>query len=130
MNRLAVAVAIPAAALLLAASDADAASFARLELERAAGAEHCPDRDAFEAAVAARMGGAPWSPAANRLVRIVFAPDGPRVVGRIELLEGAAVLGVREGRSQGGDCKELGESLALAVALALDPPSVRRAPRP
>lgn len=120
---------VVAAAIALAAANAPAGGGARLELERATGAERCPERAEFESTVAARLGAAPWSPTATRLVRVVFAPEGKRLVGRLELLDGAAVLGVREARSGGLDCDELAESLALAVAIALEPPAATP-PRP
>lgn len=120
--------AILVAAAMLAAPVAHAESSARLEFQRGQGAETCPDRDAFEAIVAARMGSSPWSHTATRLVRIHFFPDGANVSGRMELLAGGAVLGVRTVRSGSGECHELAESLALGVALALHRPIALAAP--
>lgn len=97
----------------------------RMEFERASGAETCPDRDAFEAVVASRLGASPWSAEATRVVRISFTPDGEGIVGRMDLLEDGASLGSREIRSVTRDCHETAESLALAVALTLDPPGFR-----
>lgn len=111
------------AAAVLAAPVAHAeSSSARLEFHRGQGAETCPDRDAFEAAVASRMGSSPWSLTATRLVRILFSSDGAKVSGRMELLAGGAVLGTRTVRSESSDCHELAESLALGVALTLHRP--------
>jgi hypothetical protein len=110
---------------LLAAGVARGAEPVRMEFERAAGAETCPDRDAFEAVVAARLGSTPWSVLATRVVRITFTPAGAGILGRMDLLQDGASLGSREIRSVTRDCHETAESLALAVALTLDPPGFR-----
>lgn len=122
MNRI-----VAIAALLLAASNT-AGNGVRLEYEREAGAERCPAQDEFESLVAARLGKSPWSSTADRVVRVVFTPDRSAMTGRMELLDGGAVLGVREVQSPSGDCREVAESLALAVGVALEP-ATRRKPR-
>lgn len=114
--------AILVATALLGAPLASAKSDARLEFHRGEGAESCPDRAAFEALVASRMGGSPWTRSATRLVRVLFSSDDAKVSGRMELLAGEALLGSRTVRSESRDCHEIAETLALGVALALHRP--------
>lgn len=102
-----------------------------LRYEREPGTEACPSEADLRAAVAARLGYDPFA-----------APDAPvEIVVRVRR-KGAGTEGsiaridrTREERgrpttiaSQASDCVELGSSLAVALAIAVDPLSLTRAP--
>jgi hypothetical protein len=118
-------------ALLVAAGVARAEHVeVRLSYERGAGAESCPDAGHLRAAVAARLGYDPF----------VSREDVDTIAVRIE--RKGALRGSIDRRapgnkarnkpthinSKGSDCSELGDALAVAIAIAVDPLSLTREP--
>jgi hypothetical protein len=94
----------------------------RLEYERAAGAERCPDRAELAASVAAELGYDPFQADAKETLAVELRERDEELVAHITLEdEAGAAAGERELTSRGGDCRELAAALALALAIAIDP---------
>lgn len=93
----------------------------RLELVRAEGTGSCPSAPTLEGDVAKRLGRNPFSSTAERSIEVVIErADGKwraRLYLRVDDSEDAARLL----ESDAPECKELGESVALALALAIAP---------
>lgn len=100
---------------------------AQLSYERAEEAQACPTRDELENAVAARLGYLPFDASADETISIRVE----RVRGRLQATLTFTTAGKRARNrklgSQGSDCRELAESMALAVSLAIDPFALTRA---
>jgi hypothetical protein len=107
---------------------ADARPSARLVYSRAAGAESCPDERALRAAVAQRVGYDPFFSWVKPAVVASMSPAGKRgFVVRILLVDEQGVeSGMRELHVD-GECADLLDPAALAIAIAIDPQSL--APR-
>lgn len=102
---------------------------AQLRYEREQGTESCPSEPDLRAAVAARLGYDPFV-ANDGLDTIVVRTRrrGTRLEGTIERIEPSRRQGGRPTTiaSLAGDCGELGASLAVALAIAVDPLSIAR----
>jgi hypothetical protein len=93
----------------------------------APGTEGCPDESAIRNSVSARLGYEPWDEKADRTLHASVKRGGRALVGRIELRSRQGkLLGKRELRSQGNDCKDLAASMELAISIAIDPLSITR----
>ncbi len=102
---------------------------ARLEHSRSAGAEACPDEQALRAAVAARLGYDPFTPDASMLIAVAVDSSADGLRATVRLVTEAGRTAERSIVSRSTDCRELAESTALAIALAIDPQMSLRARR-
>lgn len=102
-----------ALALLLPASAR--AAPAPLRLDYRSLAPDCPSADRVADEVSARLGSSPWSQGGARRVTVRIAAEGDQRVATVELPDG----GVRVLRAP--SCAELGPTLVIALAVALDP---------
>lgn len=87
------------------------------------GAHGCPSEKELQQKVAAILGYSPFRKQAPRRVTSVLSSSGSTLHARIELFDTHTHkrLGVRELSSTGPACEELGQAMALAIALAIDP---------
>jgi hypothetical protein len=95
--------------------------------------ERCPTAPELKDAVAARVGydpfdgaRAPGPDAARREVVVAVHRRGAGIVGVLELR--GPRPGTRELVSPNGDCRELLDALAVAIAIGIDPASLTRPP--
>lgn len=91
----------------------------------------CPSQRELEAAVAARLGYAPFTSDASERVTVNVsraAGSSRAIVGRLDVSGPHA--GRREIASRDGDCREVVDALAVAIAIGIDPDSLTRPPRP
>jgi hypothetical protein len=95
--------------------------------------ERCPTATELEDAVAARVGYDPFDVAApagsdvtRREVVVAVHRRGGGIVGVLELR--GPRPGTRELASPSGDCRELLDALAVAIAIGIDPASLTRPP--
>jgi hypothetical protein len=116
------------AAALAAALIASSASLARAEhasvklsYARSKAAAGCPDEPTFRSLVAARLGYDPFVGASTRSLVVEFQSRGGEVIGRLKLGGDEAEQRERTLHARSGECFELGTSMALVVAVALDP---------
>ena len=89
----------------------------------------CPSQRELEAAVAARLGYAPFTAEASERVTVKVsraAGSGRAIVGRLDVSGPHA--GRREIASRDGDCREVVDALAVAIAIGIDPESLSRPP--
>lgn len=106
-------------------------ALAELRYERESGAEGCPSESDLRDAVAARLGYDPFeSKEGLDTIVVRVKREGARLRGSIERVDRARA---QRGRptvitSNAGDCAELGSSLAVALAIAVDPLSLTREP--
>jgi hypothetical protein len=104
---------------------------ARLEYSRGRGAEACPDEDAVQRAVTARLGYDPFRPDAPRIVTATVRRDREALRGDVDLRDrGGAVKGARHLTAAENDCAELVAAMALAISIAIDPQSLLRSSPP
>ncbi len=104
---------------------------AQLQYQREPGAEACEDEESLRNSVIGRLGFNPFDPAAARVVRVAVRGAGEGLLAKVELLgSSGTVLGGREIPSSSRDCRELGASVELAVALAVDPVGASRPREP
>jgi hypothetical protein len=119
-----------AAAVALGAS-LSAAEHASVTLDysRAEAATTCPDEATFRGLVAARLGYDPFVAAGTRALTVSFERRGNEVVGRLTL-SGETAQERRERSLRGGpdECFELATSMALIVAVAVDPGALQARP--
>jgi hypothetical protein len=109
------------AGVLLAAGHAAAAPTGRLVYSRAPGAESCADEATLRRSVAARVGYDPFFPCAKRTIVTNLARHSRDFVATVSLIDEHGVAhGGRELRTS-GDCVELLDVTALAIAIAIDP---------
>jgi hypothetical protein len=114
------------AGVLLSAGRAAAAPTGRLVYSRAPGAESCPDEAMLRRSVAARVGYDPFFPWAKRTVVANLARRSRDFVAIVSLVDEQGVAhGDRELRTS-GDCAELLDAMALAIAIAIDPEILTR----
>ena len=93
-----------------------------LSYTSARSATSCPDENTFRGLVAARLGYDPFESAGVRTLAVDFERRGNEVVGRLELsADGDAKSVKRTLRTSEDDCFELATSMALVVAVAVDP---------
>ena len=94
---------------------------ARLSWAREPGAESCPELRTVQQEVAAHLGYEPFDENAALVIAARLAPDGPALLGTIEVSRGDGTpLGRRELRSSTGDCAELSAAMQLAIAIVID----------
>lgn len=95
---------------------------AHLVYSRAAGAESCADEQALRAAVAKRVGYDPFFPWAKQTVVATMERALDRgFVARVFLVDERGIrFGTREFHVE-GECAELLDAAALAIAIAIDP---------
>lgn len=109
------------AGVLLSAGHAAAAPTGRLVYSRALGAESCADEATLRRSVAARVGYDPFFPWAKRTVVANMGRRSRDFVATVSLVDEHGVAhGGRELRTS-GDCAELLDATALAIAIAIDP---------
>ncbi len=109
--------------VLAVTSEAGALTPARLVYTRGEGAASCPDESVVRAAVIERMGGDPFSPEAKRTLRLELTGNGSKSFGaRIALLDEGKPQGTRELQHRGA-CTDFVPTIALSIAIALDPES-------
>lgn len=123
MRRPATLVGLAIAVLAMSAVDARAEhAQVRLSYASAKSPASCPDEATFRGLVAARLGYDPFVNAEVRRLSVSYEQRGSEVVGRVELsAEGDAKPLNRSLRAAGEECFELATSLALVVAVAVDP---------
>ncbi|AKF04633.1 hypothetical protein [Sandaracinus amylolyticus] len=111
--------------LVLAQHDAPVAT---LRVERADDAGACLDEESLRELVAARLGRDPFVDEAplSITVRIERARRG--YVARVDTASEGGEPGRRELTSERDDCRDLGDALALALSLTVDPASLLRPP--
>ncbi len=122
-----------AGAVLTAGSVAHASErvHARLTYGPDADVERCPSERDLRDAVAARLGYDPFDGAGEpdeppREVVVLVHKRGTGIVGSLELK--GPRPGQRELASPRGDCREVLDSFAVAIAIGLDPASLTRPP--
>jgi hypothetical protein len=109
------------AGVLFAAGHAAAAPTGRLVFSRAPGAESCADEATLRRSVAARVGYDPFFPWAKRTIVTNLARQSRDFIATVSLIDEHGVAhGGRELRTS-GDCAELLDATALAIAIAIDP---------
>jgi hypothetical protein len=101
-----------------------------LIVERPDGLEACPDVSAMRDLIAARLGYDPVVAGDTTTLVVSFANDGTTLRATLERRSAGEKRGSRVLRSETGDCGELGSSVALAAALAIDPESKARPTAP
>jgi len=128
---------LPAVLLLEAPASAEVP---RLELRYTVpeGAD-CPSEEAFREMVSSRLGAAPWTTGAGRIAKVQVQGTSARLTGLMRLEErGGQVVGERR-FTPVGPCRELVETIAFALVVAVDPlrtaaaqppPSAPSAPAP
>ncbi|MCA3014743.1 MAG: hypothetical protein INH41_20360 [Myxococcaceae bacterium] len=120
---------MPFAPLIAAVLSAGPPATARLSYEVAPGLAACPDERWLRAAVAARLGRDPFTPAAGTLVRArVEARTPPALEAQVEVARADGTVGRRTLESPTGDCLELASAVELAITLALEPRRFARPP--
>jgi hypothetical protein len=93
-----------------------------LSYANAKSATSCPDEITFRGLVAARLGYDPFVSAGVRTLAVDFERRGNEVVGHLDLsTNGDARAVERTLRTSADDCFELATSMALVVAVAVDP---------
>lgn len=102
---------------------------ARLEYTRGAGAETCPTEDELKGTIAARLGYDPFSQTATRVVAVRVSRQGAELRAQLDI-RGDAGAGSRTLASPSRDCRELMASLAVAIAIGIDPLSLTRPTAP
>jgi hypothetical protein len=116
-------------ATALVATSATSATIARAEdssitltYETAKSATTCPDENTFRGLVAARLGRDPFVSAGVRKLVVEFERLGNQVVGRLDLSGDSDAKAVKRSlRTNAEECFELATSMALVVAVAIDP---------
>ncbi|HVJ90988.1 MAG TPA: hypothetical protein VM580_14390 [Labilithrix sp.] len=110
------------------ATPAEASPRSRLFYSRSREAEACPDEAALHRAVIERVGYDPFFAWADRTVIASIAKHKTELVGKVEIVDANGIgQGVREITASATDCGALVETIALTIAIAIDPHAV--APR-
>lgn len=81
----------------------------------------CPTRAQLGASIAGELGYDPFRGAPDVAVDVHIHVEGHRLVARVSIAEGDGHAATRSVSTGVGDCDELVASVALAVAIALDP---------
>jgi hypothetical protein len=101
----------------------------RLEYSRADDAAACVAEDDLRAAVVRRLGYVPFDEAAPDVLQVAVARKPPGFVGRlVRTTPFGPRKGERELYTPRADCADLGEALAFALSVAIDPASMFRPP--
>ncbi len=93
-----------------------------------AGAAECPEEVELRGIVAARLGYDPFAADAERVIDVRIARQGRDLVGHLDV-RGGPSPGSRDLASSTRDCRELVDSLAVAIAIGIDPLSLSRVPQ-
>lgn len=106
----------------------DDAPSVQTRLQYRPGSDDCPTKEVLRAGVVARLGRDPFVEA-GPVFEVVIELVGDELVARLSSVgpDGAA-QGARVMRAQQGGCVELAEAVALAIAIAIDPLALTRAP--
>jgi hypothetical protein len=116
-------------ASVMVSSVAFAAPTAKLSYVRGEGAEACADEADLKKAVAARLGYDPFRVVADVALSISVEKTNRRFRARIRLADSEGhERGARELTSKSDDCRDLTDTMALTVSIALDPTSLTRVP--
>jgi len=101
-----------------------------LDYQRGDGAGSCPEEESLRAGVAGRLGYDPFTSTAERHVAASVSGAGAGLQARIALTDDArGTSAERRLTSSQTDCSELAATMALAIAMAIDPlVSTRPAP--
>jgi hypothetical protein len=94
---------------------------ARLVYVRKGGATICPDEPLMRQLVAARLGYDPFRDDAERTVAVTITRESGAFRAKLEMQQEGKPTGTRTLSSTSNDCNELASSIALAVAIAVDP---------
>lgn len=114
-----------------AQAPAQAATAARLEYVRGAGAEGCPDAVRITEMVAAQAGRIPFDDRAETAVRATVSRDGS--AWRISVVARDAAgtpMGERTLRVTARDCRDVTETLAFTLSMVVDALARRAPPEP
>jgi hypothetical protein len=116
---------LAAVAFASGGASAHATPSARLIYSRARGAESCPEEEALRRAVALRVGYDPFFAWAKKTIVARMARISPRAfVASVDLIdENGMEHGARALHTE-GECGELLDAVALAIAIAIDPRSL------
>lgn len=107
----------------------DPVAAVRLRYERDASAGRCPDEATLRAAVAGRVGFAPFDESAERVIACRVQKVGRVLRARIHVADRDEQPGsVRELVSLQDDCQELAEAITLALGIAIDPLTTAASP--
>lgn len=113
--------------LLLLAQPAFAAPTARLTYVRGKDAEACVDEAGLKNAVAARLGYDPFRVVADVALSLVVERKAGHFVAHMKLVDAEGhERGARDLTSKSSDCRDLTDTMALTVSIALDPTSLTR----
>jgi hypothetical protein len=113
------------------ASEAGAATAARLVYTRAPDASSCPDEEALRKAVASRVGYDPFVAIARTTVVAEIARSNGVYVGHVLLIDDRGVTrGRRDLSSNAASCETIFETVALAISIAIDAEEAPEAPAP
>jgi hypothetical protein len=107
---------------------AEAALKVRLVYSRVGETRDCSDEEVLRSAVGARLGFDPFDDSASTTIDVRVERKERQLTSVVRVLEGSGPPLVRTLTSEGKDCAELSEAMALAVALAIDP--LATGPRP
>ena len=110
---------------------ADDAIRAELRVERGVGAQACMNEDELRATVASRLGFDPFITSGDVIATVRLARDGRRLRAVVELVDRTGrVLGSRTLTTAAPDCDELGELVALTLAMSIDSIAIEAASEP
>jgi hypothetical protein len=119
------------AAIVAAGSTAAAEEArARLRYAVAAGAEGCPTAGTFSDLVSAHVGYVPFDETSSMVVEVDIAPNEGALVGTLLLVAPGREPEARSYREGIGGCETLARSMALVLALRLDPIAAEGLPPP
>src|SRR5258706_14950959 len=94
---------------------------AELVVERAAGAESCPDTRGLSDAVGARLGYEPFVASGDLRIRVRFGREAGALRGTVEAFDrDGAPKGEKKIESRRGDCGEVAQAVALTIPILLD----------
>ncbi len=126
---------------LAASRAAQAIPTARLEYERGADTESCPDEPALRRAVAERLGYDPFDGGATQTLHARLDHGGDGFSAVIQLRDPSGQIHAERRLEGTRDCAELASAMALSMSIVIDPeralertphasPNVREAPPP
>jgi hypothetical protein len=107
--------------VVLASSGAAAATPATARLVVDAPSTSCVQTAAIDSAVAAKLGRDPFVAESASTIEVTVTPTTTGLRARVERRDGTGSRGVRELDVAGDDCASAVETIALMIAIALDP---------
>lgn len=114
---------------LLVATQAQATQTVSLELMNEGTASLCPEESVFKALVSAKLGRDPFLADAPLQAMVSFSLQGERVFGKLSLKDASGVeIGKRSVDAERASCILVAQTLAMALALAVDPAVLRTTP--